>query len=485
MKIRDAGVAVCVLALTVGTCATSSGDETSESPSLRAEQIATDLIAVMDLVLDRHVVPVTKQQMVHCCLSQAYLRSGRIMPGALVKEISAAADNDRFRTILQREITAMLDRRGGQEIGLAAALQAVGVEMVPAKEQQVNSQLAANRYVGIGITLREDKAGFPIMHSVVSGGPAHQAGAEANDLIIEVDGKNTAGIEINQAVDWLRGVEGSEVEIVLRHAGVDHTVTMTRGVVRMATVSKPLLSKSGETVGIKLQRVSASNVHELRAIHRELDEKVKTVVLDFRNAQGASNLHYGELLGNSLIDGETIGFVADRNGNLRRVEAELDSVFSGRKLVVIMDATTSGVLKWIAAALKDTGQAVLTGDPSPSSAMTTETMPFSDEMSVTMPVHVLFRGGGEQLFVASDLLAAGPRRPWEQQRVVAVGGRQFPVSGVLYPDNPFPFVPSLRRLPVPYQGLRPQDQVRDLKRLLDLIEKDSTASVSLKRGDAR
>ena len=313
-----------------------------------------------------------------------------------------------------------------------------------------------------------------------------QAGAEANDLIIEVDGKSTATIKLNQAVDWLRGVEGSEVEIVLRHAGVDRTVTMTRGVVRMATVKEPLLSQSGETVGIKLQRVSASNVHELRAIHEKLDENVKTVVLDFRTAQGASNLHYGELLGSALIDAETIGFVADRNGKLRRVEAEPDSVFSGRNLVVIVDATTSGVLKWIAAALKDTGQAVLMGDPSPSSAMTTETMQLSDEMSVVMPVHVLLRGGGEQLFVVSDLLSTTAlRRPWEQQRVTAVSVRQVHVNGVLYPDKPFLFIPSVGRLPVPYQGLRPQDQVRDLKRLLDLIEKDSTASVSLKRGDAR
>ena len=211
------------------------------------------------------------------------------------------------------------------------------------------------------------------MHRVFPGGPADQVGAKTGDAIVEVDGVSTMGIDLYQTIQRLRRSEGSELEIMLRHDGRDRTVKLTRAVVPMATVNPPLISQSGKTVGIELKRLSASNVHELRKINAELDANVETVVLDFRSGDNL-NLHYGELLANALIDDDVIGLIMDRHGERRRVDAEPGTIFTGRRLLVVIDASTGGVLKWVAAALQDTGQGVLYGDPSTASAMTVEAM---------------------------------------------------------------------------------------------------------------
>lgn len=456
------------------------GDESRAEANARVEQIAADLTDLFDVILDHHVTPVTKQQMMQSCLAFGFRQSGRMMPADLVREISQSADNDDFRRILQRELPAILDGSDGNEIRLASALASIGVQVLPSKDQRINQQLAANRYVGIGIAIGVHNGGFPVMHKVFAGGPADQAGAKDGDQITEVDGKSTSGIDVNQAVEWLRGSEGSRVDLVLKHKGVERAVTMTRGVVPMKTVSAPVFSKSGESVGIKLERVSASNVHELRRIASALDASVKTVVIDFRRSSDTDRLHYGELLGNALLDGETIGFVADRTGNRRRLDAESGSIFSGRDLIVIVDRGTSGVLKWIAAALRDSGQAVLLGEPSAASAIATETFELNSEMSVAMPAKILYRSGGEQLFVRSDWpFGVDLRHVLERHRVQGIVGHQPRVDGALYPDKLFPLAPHTLRLPARYQGLLFPDHVRDLQQLLGFIEEGTLEPFSL------
>ncbi len=470
-------IARCLLVTTIACCVSLHADEPSkdEPPkdaSTDAGQIAAQMTDLFDLVLDHHVHPVTKQQMVHDSLAFHYGRVGRDMPAELVKEISEAAGNDRIREILRRELSSLRDGNREFEFSLGGGLAAIGVQVVAANEQRVNEQIAANRYVGIGIAIGIHNTEFPVMFGVFPGGPADLAGAKDRDLIIEVNGKSTKGIDITQAIAWLRGVEGSELEIVLRRKGEDKRIELTRGVVPMATVRPPLMSKSGKTAAIAWNRLSASNVHELRQINAKLDANVRKVVLDFRLSD-SSNLHYGELLGNALLDDGTIGWVTDRDGEKRQVDAEPGTVFPDRQLVVVIGSNTGGVLKWVAAALHDNGQALLYGDASTAEALTMEAVPLHSELRVKLPTHALSRADGATL--TPRLHRAGFRNDMngmEHQLLELNGGATRPIEGFLVADKPFPFSPTTRELPVAAASLPSQYRIRKLQPLIELIEQD-------------
>ena len=79
-----------------------------------------------------------------------------------------------------------------------------------ASSLKVSEQLQGNRYVGIGIQLAVNNAEkLPQITNPFGRGPAWRAGVRPGDLIVEVDGRDTRGVELMKIVDWLRGQEGT------------------------------------------------------------------------------------------------------------------------------------------------------------------------------------------------------------------------------------------------------------------------------------
>ena len=97
---------------------------------------------------------------------------------------------------------------------------------MPEKERKVQEQNAGNRYVGIHIALSMDEAEKrPSIAQVIEGGPADRAGVKSNDLIEQIEGVDTKEMPLREAVDRLRGDEGTSVTIKVRQAGAADRAT--------------------------------------------------------------------------------------------------------------------------------------------------------------------------------------------------------------------------------------------------------------------
>ena len=93
------------------------------------------------------------------------------------------------------------------------------VYLPPENLKQANAELEGN-FDGIGITFNvpEDTA---IVISVIAGGPSERAGLMSGDRIMTVDGKNVAGVRIDQdsLVGMLKGVSGTKVRLDILRDG--------------------------------------------------------------------------------------------------------------------------------------------------------------------------------------------------------------------------------------------------------------------------
>lgn len=452
----------------------NSEDPATDSAHPATDDLGAKMMESFELVLKHHVAPPTLQQMVLQSLLAGHASSGRKPSATLATEVSNSA-GESLRTLYQRELAKLDAKALTVSDLLPAEWSGLGITLTPRKEHLVNNQLSANRYVGIGIALRKTDA-WPTMAKVFPGGPAAQAGATDGDVIAVVDGQSTEGLPLTEVIELLRGVKGSEVTLLVKRKAEEKTFHLTRNVVPLATVKPIVTSQSGRTVGLSLERVSASSVHELRKIADSLDVDVMTVVLDLRTSIGADNLHYGELLANALIDNGVIGFVENRAGKQRLVQSEPGTLFGERKLVAVVDQSTGGVLRWIASALQSTRQAEILGAPSAAAAMTSSDVELADgSLFITMPTHHLCGADGEMLsnhrlnrLQSSEAVFM---RSMQRSRNTlhaqsSVRQRQ---PGVLYPDRPFPQPePRIRssgmmRRPTVVQSGRP---------LIELIERD-------------
>ena len=138
------------------------------------------------------------------------------------------------------------------------------VYLPPENLKQANAELEGN-FDGIGITfnLPEDTA---IVISVIAGGPSERAGLMSGDRIVSVDGKNVAGVQINQdsLVGMLKGVSGTKVRLDILRDGetVEFEVTRDKIPVKSIDVAYMLDDTTGY---MKLSKFTRTSYEEFEA----------------------------------------------------------------------------------------------------------------------------------------------------------------------------------------------------------------------------
>ena len=77
--------------------------------------------------------------------------------------------------------------------------------------------------------MTQNPTGEIVIVRAYTGSPAIEAGVQDGDVLLEVDGESTAGWSLQQAITQVRGPEGTEVAITVRHLdGEEETLTIER-----------------------------------------------------------------------------------------------------------------------------------------------------------------------------------------------------------------------------------------------------------------
>lgn len=155
-----------------------------------------------------------------------------------------------------------------------------------ASEFQVETR---GNFVGIGCRLNPHPRGASIV-SVFPDGPAKKAGLKGGDLIIGVDGKSTAGMEVDKIVEKIRGEEDTTVKLtVLRDESKQLILTIKRGRVQTPTVESKFLKDSN--VGyLNISNFAEPTVDQFDREWTSLDDQAKGhlsgLVIDLRGNPG-------------------------------------------------------------------------------------------------------------------------------------------------------------------------------------------------------
>ncbi len=199
--------------------------------AVRADDVpdgfAARIWTITDVVLDHHVNPPTRQQMILNGLQAVYASVGVPVPSGLARKVSRTTSVEQLAALLDLDVRPKAASNERPESirprfaevftqGMLASIPG-GSQILTAKELKVQQQFAGNHYIGLQIALGFNKeAKRPELQEAFEGGPAHQAGVLKGDLIEEVDGVKTEGMELREVVDRLRGEEGSSVTIRVR-----------------------------------------------------------------------------------------------------------------------------------------------------------------------------------------------------------------------------------------------------------------------------
>ena len=249
--------------------------------------------------------------------------------------------------------------------------------------------------IGIEITVRD---GFLTVISPIEGSPAQEAGVKSGDVIISIDGESTEKTNIVDALDRIRGREGTKVDIVVRRGGTEetHKFTITRRIVKLRNVESKLIEKD---IGyIKLSQFHRDSADEFLSSYKGLEEengaKLGGLVLDLRNNPGGL-LEQALALSDMFLDKGLILNVKGRSElTSKEYFAREGMDIPTNHVAVIVNRGSASASEVLAGALKDSGRAKIVGTRTFGKGSVQSVIELSGETGVKITTARLFTPKG-------------------------------------------------------------------------------------------
>jgi carboxyl-terminal processing protease len=139
---------------------------------------------------------------------------------------------------------------------------------------------------GLGIRI-EIKDEILTVVAPIEGTPAYRQGVLPNDRIIKIDGKETKGLSLIEAVKRLRGAKGTKVAITIYREGAKDLLefTIVRDIIKIESVKYKMLD---EKLGyIKINEFTEKTALDLDTALTALEKSnAEKLILDLRNNPG-------------------------------------------------------------------------------------------------------------------------------------------------------------------------------------------------------
>lgn len=230
-------------------------------------------------------------------------------------------------------------------------------------EEFRNMQIdTSGELTGVGIQLTQDEETKElVVISPIEDTPAFNLGIQAKDVITQIDGQSTEGMDLNQAVNLIRGPVGSEVTLTIRRGEQETDYTIKRARIEIHPVRYSMQENDIGKVGyIRLNQFSANASAEMREAIQDLEKQnVAGYILDLRANPGGLLFASIEIARMWLENG-TIVSTVDRIGETDRQVANHNDL-TDKPLVILVDGGSASASEILSGALQDNQRAVLVG----------------------------------------------------------------------------------------------------------------------------
>lgn len=248
--------------------------------------------------------------------------------------------------------------------------------------------------LGIEVTMED---GLVRVISPIDGTPAHEAGIEPGDVITHLDGEPVLDLSLNEAVERMRGEQGTEITLtIVRDGGEPFDVTITRDVITIEAVDH---RREGDVGYIRISTFSeqaAPGVEDaMESLRSEGD--LTGLVLDVRNNPGGL-LDAAVEVADLFLDGGEIVYTRGRGeDDGQRFHAEPGDIADGLNMVVLINGGSASGSEILTGALMDHERAVVLGTQSFGKGSVQAVMPLPGNGAMRLTTQHYFSPSGRAI----------------------------------------------------------------------------------------
>ncbi|HVZ10942.1 MAG TPA: S41 family peptidase [Candidatus Paceibacterota bacterium] len=233
----------------------------------------------------------------------------------------------------------------------------------PETSQKFQEQISGS-FGGVGIEL-DEKDGVLVVVAPIKDSPAQKAGIVTGDKIIKVDGKDTAGMAVDEAVNTIRGKIGTKVTLTILSAdGKSRDVTITRDAIKVPAVDWKMIDYNGKHIAyLQLYSFSENIDSEFKAAADEiLKSNTDGLIVDVRGNPGGLLDSAINLAGWFVDNGHLVVSEVFGNGTRNDFKADGKSQLKKYPTVMLVNGGSASASEILAGALHDDQHIRLIGE---------------------------------------------------------------------------------------------------------------------------
>jgi carboxyl-terminal processing protease len=339
--------------------------------------------------------------------------SARLGDAALVDpvvDISHLVDRYYYREYDEEEM------RLGAIRGMLNTLQDPYTEYIPPARQEEFDKIVRGEFVGIGAQIQMTEEGWLEIVSPLDDSPALQAGLQAGDLVVAVNGSSTWQRDVQLIIDQLTGTPGSDVRVTVQRQVDDgdlpdgalepsvpgelviddrapgeigaegeppvtapgppdgarrFDLIITRDRIRTQTVRGLhrdgsewlwMVDPEQKIAYVRISQFTGETILRFPAVLQELlDRGMNGLVLDLRQNTGGS-LEAAILVSDLFLESGEIVSVEGRRRERDTASAKAAGTLPDFPMAILVDRVSASASEIVAGALSDNGRAIVVGE---------------------------------------------------------------------------------------------------------------------------
>lgn len=254
------------------------------------------------------------------------------------------------------------------DIAVKAMLEQVDENSMYYNEEEAKAFMESldDEVVGIGVTVL-NRDGYIMVSQPIPGSPAHKAGIKAGDIILRANGVSLEDMPLDEAVEYIRGKEGTAVTIDVQRSGMEGTIPFE--IIREKVMSPSLDFELIEKDDKKIAKVTIYSFTENVAVQfKEALDKAdaagtKNLIIDLRD-NGGGYLSQAVAIADMLLPAGKIITTEDHKLDVLDMKYESTGIGKKYEIVVLINEMSASASEVLTAALVENEAAIAIGTTS-------------------------------------------------------------------------------------------------------------------------
>jgi len=281
--------------------------------------------------------------------------------------------------------------------GLLQSLDPYSAYMTPESFEGMQTE-TSGKFGGLGIEVGMESGVIKVI-SPIDNTPASKAGLKAGDYIVKIDGVQVQGKSLMDAVDLMRGLVGSSIEITVRRRGVKKALifNITREIIQVQSVKSELIDNNIGYIRLTSFNENSSNQIKKKVIKLNKNKNLKGYILDLRNNPGGLLSQAIKISDFFLENGEIVSTKSRKVSENRKWFAKKGDITDGKTLIVLINYGSASASEIVAGALKDHKRAIILGENSYGKGSVQSIIPLKNRGAIRLTIAKYYLPSGKSI----------------------------------------------------------------------------------------